>query len=385
MNTLKGAPDPESGEPWPAANTSDISASSDDDAESRRRAAERHRENMADPTRRKEAEETARLLQENPEVCSPGADGAAGSSQTTDDDDARHAPPPQILTPATSRLPSHLFPRKPLRRFLAARCRWPANWPEDSLWTRTMAWLDRPVISPENFTHLRTADQRHSIPSTLIISTSVDLARGQAPTIAVYFGPSNPHNLRLTLPPPQSPRDRQDDYRASLFALIAAVRAARHFCLPPSSCPPSARSLPRPAEQVTLVTIQIPSAAVLRHFHGDPRKPHEERPLQNWIDNSWRYNDGEPVRHRDLWMTFMSDAAWLRTVTRGVLVRVCETHATGSRDVGSQRAAKLAGGIDGDGAVGAKLFKGPICAADAVVDPFMGEFPYYYKFGWIKI
>ncbi|KAK2730048.1 hypothetical protein CKAH01_09826 [Colletotrichum kahawae] len=289
-----------------------------------------------------------------------------GNSQTTDN---MGRSPPQIP------LPSHFT----LGRIPTARS------PDIESDIPNYAALHEPSITgPNNFTHFRhISNLRKPITSTLVVSTAVHVPRNKAPTtVAVYFGPSNPHNLRLTLPPPQSPRDSQNAYRASLFALITALRVAAPFCQPPSSS--SSSSLPRPAEQTTHLILQTHSSAFIRHFYGDDEFDPDPRQLvYGWAFNGWRTWSGSPVYHRDLWMTLLSDMDYFEDVA-GLAYVVCHHPSEcGFWDVQSEMASEIARRQPLGGTT--RPWKGAICAADAVVNVEDEEFPYYYKFGWVEI
>ncbi|KAF3810083.1 hypothetical protein GCG54_00002534 [Colletotrichum gloeosporioides] len=194
----------------------------------------------------------------------------------------------------------------------------------------------------------------------------------------VYFGPFNPHNLRLTFPPPQSPRDSQNAYRASLFALITALRAAAPFCQPPSS---SSSSLPRPAEQTTHLILQTHSSAFVRHLFGDDEF---DSPLvDGWTFNGWRTWSGSPVYHRDLWMTLLSDMDYFKEVTGLPYVVIRHPSECQFWDAQSDMALQMARRQPPGGTT--RPWKGAICAADAVGEvEDAEEFPYYYKSGWVE-
>ncbi|KAF4841851.1 hypothetical protein CGCSCA4_v009084 [Colletotrichum siamense] len=247
------------------------------------------------------------------------------------------------------------------------------------------AALHEPSITgPNNFTHIRHfPNLRGPITSTLVVSTAVHVPKNGPPTVAVYFGPSNPHNLRLTLPPPQSPRDSQNAYRASLFALIAAVRAAAPFCQPPSS---SSSSLPRPAEQTTHLILQTHSSALIHHLYGEDGEfgPDPHPPVYGWSFNSWRTWSGSLVYHRDLWMTLLSDMDYSQEVAGLACVVIRHPSECDFWDVQSDMAFRMARRQPLGGTT--RPWKGAICAADAAGEvEDAEEFPYYYNSGWIEV
>ncbi|KAI8266258.1 hypothetical protein K4K58_010201 [Colletotrichum sp. SAR11_239] len=245
---------------------------------------------------------------------------------------------------------------------------------------RNAALLEPAITGPNNFTHIRHfPNLRRPITSTLVVSTAVHVPKNGPPTVSVYFGPSNPHNLRLTLPPPQSPRDSQNAYRASLFALIAALRAAAPFCQPPSS---SSSSLPRPAEQTTHLILQTHSSAFIRHLFGDNESG---SPLvDGWTVNGWRTSSGSPVYHRDLWMTLLSDMDYFEKVAGLESLVVRHPSICPFWDAQSDMAFHMARRQPLGGTT--RPWQGAICAADAVVEAGdADEFPYYYKSGWVEV
>ncbi|KAJ0285029.1 hypothetical protein COL940_003722 [Colletotrichum noveboracense] len=263
----------------------------------------------------------------------------------------------------------------------------PSAQPPDvqSVIPRHAALHEPSITGPNNFTHIRHfPNLRRPITSTLVVSTAVHVPKNGPPTVAVYFGPSNPHNLRLTLPPPQSPRDSQNAYRASLFALIAALRAAAPFCQPPSSS--SSSSLPRPAEQTTHLILQTHSSAFIRHLYGEDGEfgPDPDPLVYGWAFNGWRTWSGSLVYHRDLWMTLLSDMDYFKEVAG--LPHVVIRHPSECQfwDAHSDMAFHMARRQPLGGTT--RPWKGAICAADAAGEvEDAEEFPYYYSCGWVEV
>ncbi|KAI8189489.1 hypothetical protein K4K51_004290 [Colletotrichum sp. SAR 10_75] len=248
------------------------------------------------------------------------------------------------------------------------------------------AALHEPSITgPNNFTHIRHfPNLRRPITSTLVVSTAVHVPKNGPPTVSVYFGPSNPHNLRLTLPPPQSPRDSQNAYRASLFALIAAVRAAAPFCQPASSS--SSSSLPRPAEKTTHLILQTHSSALIRHLYGEDGEFSfdPDALVYGWTCSGWRTWSGSLVYHRDLWMTLLSDMDYFKEVAGLAYVVIRHPSECQFWDAHSDMAFHMARRQPLGGTT--RPWKGAICAPDTagkVEDA--EEVPYYYSCGWVEV